>query len=88
MTRDDLLARVDAELIRAKGVRFCIKTALEDLFPMGSSVLVRIRDNCKPSIMTVMSCDGEGHVRAYMDTGHKRFVRDFFYISCMPGDSK
>ena len=56
---------------------------LNVLFPAGSYVSVKIRDNVEPSVLCVLGHDGDGYIRAYKDTpGHQRFARDYFYTRC------
>lgn len=82
MNRSNQLAYVDSALKAIESRELTVKIALQDLFPEGSTVYVRLRDNCKLSKMTVLCCNGRGYVRAYRDNRTKRFVRDFFYKHC------
>jgi hypothetical protein len=82
-TREDKLVFVSSDLIDIKNHEYCIKRMLEELFPEGSSISVHLRDDCGPTIMTVMHCTGRGFIRAYKDReGRRRFARDFFYTGC------
>jgi hypothetical protein len=76
---------VESSLTEIKGLQYCIKKALDELFPEGSEILVRLQQYSKRSRLTVMHCNGDGYVRAYMDIpGKRRFSRDFFYSDCQP----
>ncbi len=86
MDRATKQGAIDGELLNITTHEYHIKKMLNELFPEGTRILVRLRDNCGPSTMTVLCCDGRGYVRAYMDrdNGKRRFVRDVFYTKCRP----